>query len=448
MLDWLLENFPKQRLLLKLAQGHSLLHTCSYQARKALFMVDVFLSRRYQSVSMEIMKGFYLAFLFLGVSSLHVFAAHVFPGARHSDEVVKSVTFRSPAFTLGPGEVQNTYYQGVPFVEGHVALKAFDAEVVDESGNSVPLNEVYLHHWVALNYIGTNSTDYVPHGPISSSGSIIGNDGVCPNHALSQIYGLGSETRKTSTYLPGPYGIEVGKYENELWLLNVHAIDTRGTIDPFGCLECRCDLYNVTVGEDGKPLRDGYQGGLFCCYDGVRCQLKDGYVGENRTYYLEYTVHYQEWDDSILPLKIYIFDSTFEGSTCKVEYDVSPCSSEEIGTSECIHTQESTMEVPIGGEVVYAVAHQHKGGVGAAIYGQDGREICTSVPMYGNGTQPGNEAGYIVGMGTCYPEPGSLHVLNGESIRMLSNYSRSEFHTGVMGLGYIAVYPHSEAYAM
>ncbi|KAH7302282.1 hypothetical protein KP509_23G063900 [Ceratopteris richardii] len=267
---------------------------------------------------MEIMKGFYLAFLFFGVSSLHVFAAHVFPDTQHSDEVVKSVTFRSPAFTLGPGEVQNTYYQGVPFVKGHVALKGFDAEVVDENGSSVPLNEVYLHHWIALNYIGSNSTDYVPQGSKSFNGSIVGNDGVCPHYALSQLYGLGSETRKTSTYLPGHYGIEVGKYENELWLLNVHAIDTRGTIDPFGCLECRCDLYNVTVREDGKPLRDGYQGGLFCCYDGVRCQLKDGFVGENRTYYLKYTVHYKEWDDSILPLKIYILDSTFDGSTCKV----------------------------------------------------------------------------------------------------------------------------------
>ncbi|KAI5074680.1 hypothetical protein GOP47_0010641 [Adiantum capillus-veneris] len=354
---------------------------------------------------------------------------------------VKTATFRSPAFTLAPGEVQNTFYFGSTFVEGHIGIKAFDAEVIDEDGNSVPLNEVYLHHWVVYNYLNTSASS--SNG--MSSSTILGNDGVCPDYALCQLFGLGSETRLTSTWLPGPYAIEVGQYDNEAWLLNVHAIDTRGTVNPLGCLECRCDLYNVTVGEDGRPIKDGYQGGLLCCYDGVHCQLKDGYVGESRTYYLQYTVHYLDWSDAILPVKIYIFDSTYEASLCKVEYDVPSCSSQNGGTSECTHVQESVMEVPIGGDVVYGVSHQHAGGIGGAMYGQDGREICTSIPLYGNGTEVGNEAGYIVGMTTCYPEPGSVQVVSRESIRMLSTYSRSISHTGVMGLGYIAVYPHSEA---
>lgn len=357
-----------------------------------------------------------------------------------SDGALKSATFRSPSFTLGPGEVQNQYYYGVSFPKGHIGIKGFDAEVVDEDGNSVPLNEVYLHHWVVVNYYSqsNNSMGY------DASTRILGNDGVCPKHALSQLFGLGSETRHTNTTLPGPYGIEVGNYDEEAWLLNVHAIDTRGTVDPFGCLECRCDLYNVTIDEYGRPLKDDYLGGLLCCYDGTQCQLKDGYVGENRTYYLQYTVHYMDWDDTILPVKVYILDVTYEGTYCNVEYDVPSCASENVGTAVCVHTQETAMEIPVGGDVIYAVAHQHAGGIGAAIYGQDGREICTSTPLYGTGTEVGNEAGYIVGMTTCYPEPGSLQVLSGESLQVHSNYSETTSHTGVMGLAYIVVYPHSE----
>ncbi|PWA59674.1 Stress up-regulated Nod 19 [Artemisia annua] len=35
-------------------------------------------------------------------------------------------------------------------------------------------------------------------------------------------------------------------------------------------------------------------------------------------------------------------------------------------------------------------------------------------PIYGEGNGVGDEAGYIVGMSTCYPEPGSIKIANGE----------------------------------
>ena len=52
----------------------------------------------------------------------------------------------------------------------------------------------------------------------------------------------------------------------------------------------------------------------------------------------------------------------------QIEYNIPTCAS--VNDSVCIHTQQSSMEVPIGGDVIYAVAHQHAGGIGAAIYGQ------------------------------------------------------------------------------
>lgn len=65
--------------------------------------------------------------------------------------------------------------------------------------------------------------------------------------------------------------------------------------------------------------------------------------------------------------------------------------------------------------------------------------ICSSNPMYGEGNEPGNEAGYIVGMSTCYPRPGSVKISSGETLTLVSNYSNAQRHTGVMGLFYILV---------
>lgn len=65
--------------------------------------------------------------------------------------------------------------------------------------------------------------------------------------------------------------------------------------------------------------------------------------------------------------------------------------------------------------------------------------ICSSIPTYGTGEEAGNEAGYVVGMSTCYPSPGSIKISAGETLHLVSNYSSTQRHTGVMGLFYILV---------
>ncbi|CAN1257277.1 hypothetical protein LINPERPRIM_LOCUS9566 [Linum perenne] len=157
---------------------------------------------------------------------------------------VKSATFLSPEFVLGPGSVENRVYTSIDFPTGHIGIKSFDAEVVDQLGNSIPLHQTYLHHWLLERYHVTKNSS-------STTGRLVRNSGICQGTTLGQYYGLGSETRKTSTHVPDPYGIQVGNpadipdgYE-EKWLLNVHAIDTRGVEDSLGCTECLCDLYNV-----------------------------------------------------------------------------------------------------------------------------------------------------------------------------------------------------------
>ncbi|XP_058092871.1 uncharacterized protein LOC131239272 [Magnolia sinica] len=362
---------------------------------------------------------------------------------------VKTAVFLSPAFVLGSGSVSNKVYLNVDFPRGHIALKDFNGEVIDEAGNPIPLYETYLHHWVLARYYSNSSA-------VDTNITFARNAGVCQGNVLGQYYGLGSETRRTSTHVPDPYGVEVGNPAEipngyvERWLLNVHAIDTRGVVDRMGCAECRCNLYNVTKDESGSPLRKDYIGGLDCCYDQTQCRLRESFENVKRKLYLRYTVKWVDWHDSIVPVKIYIFDVTDSGKRtnstsenarlgCKIEYDVEPCGAADMGKGHCVDSKKMSIVMPRGGDVIYGVAHQHWGGVGSTLHGQDGRVICSSIPIYGNGKEAGNEDGYIVGMSTCYPKPGSVKISDGEVLTLKSNYSSSQIHTGVMGLFYILV---------
>ncbi|GJN04084.1 hypothetical protein PR202_ga21601 [Eleusine coracana subsp. coracana] len=347
---------------------------------------------------------------------------------------LKSQTFLSPPFFLRPGGVSNTWYHDIPFPRGHLALKSFNGEVVDESGAPVPLHEAYLHHWVVAPYHA--ALDAAAAEAAGLPATVPGtNAGVCADN-LRQYYGLGSETRRTSTWVPDPYGIEVGDpasapaaasgmYEQR-WLMNVHAIDTRGAAaagDELACAECRCDLYNVTVDENGRRIEEEYPGGLRCCYDGTRCGSggEDGGAGgeeeeRKRKLFFRYTV----------------------------EYQVEECSPEKRAKNECVHVMAAKQVLPRGGDVVFGIAHQHTGGIGASLHGQDGRLLCASTATYGTGKEAGNETGYIVGMSSCYPEAGTVKVSDGELLTVVSNYSSERQHTGVMGLFYILVAEHDE----
>ncbi|KAL5564752.1 hypothetical protein UlMin_027916 [Ulmus minor] len=362
----------------------------------------------------------------------------------HSKTKIKSAVFRSPVFELEPGSVANRLHYNIDFPRGHIALKRLHAEVVDEAGNSIPLHETYLHHWVVSRYFYRNGSS--EHNSLSGR-----NNGICQGEMFGQHFGLGSETRRTITYVPDPFGFEFGnpaeipKGYEEMWMLNVHAIDTRGAEDKLGCTECLCSLYNVSKDEYGRPLSPNYKGGLYCCYDHTQCRVRKGFQGAKRSLYLKYTVEWIDWNDEFVPVKTYILDVTdnFNADShehsCLVEYEVKR-SSKAAGLSHGnIDTKRTTLRLPTGGYVVYGVAHQHTGGRGMTLYKEDGRVICTSTPIYGKGEEAGNEAGYIVGMRSCYPEPGSVRILDGETLVLESDYSNVKTHTGVMGAFYILV---------
>jgi hypothetical protein len=237
-----------------------------------------------------------------------------------TENKIKSAAFLSPKFELEPGSVVEKYFYGIDFPKGHIAIKSFNAEVVDEAGNSVPLHETYLHHWLVERYYQSKHAKQTRHDgqkiPENSDIIMVRNKGICQENKNGQYFGLGSETRGTIMDIPGPFGIEIGNPEEvpegfeEIWMVNIHAIDTRGVVDKLGCTECWCDLYNVTVDKDWSAKRPDYKGGLLCCYDDTHCKLKEGFKGPKRSLYLKYTIKWVDWDDFIVPVKIYMLDVT------------------------------------------------------------------------------------------------------------------------------------------
>ncbi|CAI0376391.1 unnamed protein product [Linum tenue] len=248
----------------------------------------------------------------------------------------------------------------------------------------------------------------------------------------------------------------------------VHAIDTRGAVDRFGCTECRRDLYNVSVDglgreldQFGEPLPDDYYGGLSCCYAHTRCKVKEGFHAPSRMIRLRYSMTWTEWEPSIVPVRVYIFDITDEmklkvsrdtGAVtaehdCGLEYMVESChvngpknniiaaAEDDDDDKRCADFQKTIVPMPNGGDVIFGLTHLHGGAINSTIYGQDGRVLCKTEPIYGEG----EEEGYIVGISTCQPEPGSVWINDGEMIVHETVYTAARRRTGVMGLFYLLV---------
>lgn len=54
----------------------------------------------------------------------------------------------------------------------------------------------------------------------------------------------------------------------------------------------------------------------------------------------------------------------------QVEYNIEPCSAIDSLNDQCFDNQRAVVTMPTGGYIVYGVAHQHTGGLGATLYGE------------------------------------------------------------------------------
>ena len=126
---------------------------------------------------------------------------------------------RSKALPLAPGEVVFTDPQktALPMPSGKIAITGFRAEIVDAAGASVPLSEVYNHHWLVYD------------GRLNS--------GLCGGY-LAYKFGVGAECRGTPTVFPAPYALTAEGTEK--WGANIHLLRTVDLVDDDvkSCIEC------------------------------------------------------------------------------------------------------------------------------------------------------------------------------------------------------------------
>merc|ERR550532_544254 len=197
----------------------------------------------------------------LGVSSQH---------AHPLGYTVKSETFRSEALPLKAGEVAFTNPAKTlltfPTPGGEYSIVKFGvAEIVDEAGTSVPLSEVYLHHWLIFN-------DNRP------------NLGVCGGY-LKYNFGIGAESRGTPVEFPAGYAWVANS--DDTWGINAHLLRTEGLKIETNQSQALKECIECWPGEGKKCTTASFQ----CCMDGAFCPT-DGSVSGRKIYYFQYTVEY------------------------------------------------------------------------------------------------------------------------------------------------------------
>eukprot|EP00128_Syssomonas_multiformis_P000052 Colp12_sorted_trinity150504_noHs@20241 len=323
---------------------------------------------------------------------------------------MKTETFLSRPLPLRPGDVINTdsYETELQFPKGRYGITELYADIVGSDGETaIPLSQVYNHHTIFYNKNFTNA-------------------GPCPR--LPFTFAIAVETRHNWMRLPAPYAYVVE--EDERWFANIHIIDTRHVDDVQTCIECHCPGSNPSTG------------GLKCCPDGFRCQISNStkahladWSWEQNVYYLRYRITYVPVDQSIIPVKSFIYSA----SDCLPEYDFPACRPEAGET--CMHEVSETFEWPFAQDIVYMAGHQHNGAFNISVYKGEGREnVFTAHAGYGSTpNKAGDELGYLVSTGDqMFPTP--LHVSAHEKLQIVGRYNNTIGRDGLMS--YIIAFAH------
>lgn len=404
-----------------------------------------------------------LFFCLVGCSFLYASLAEI--------ETKRFTAYTAP-LPLLQGEVTNTFHH-LSIPPGPIAIYRFKADVVekDQDGHfmSVPIYDAYLHHHV----VGSGHEHY------KHSQSRL--TPMKPKNFTRGIgFGAGTESRGTPQEFYFPYAFLTVQGENEL-VANVHVINTRNipVEDAHTCLECPCTSEDVFTNHSVNGMEFSvtgcnahlkyedntacsaltYYGGLRCCEHGEFCLERNQLKKEIKSvYYLRYTIEYSEVVPENRPLYLAgCCDATGDlNHFGNIEYDIPPCHP-EIHPG-CVHTLATRQRIDFQGnsvydfansnkqestdreiELVYAVGHQHRAGMGIHLYNdQTGKLLCTSMPKYGTGNAAGNETGYIVAMSTCTFNP-PIRMRSSDIVRVVSLYNNTLPHTGVMSLMYIAI---------
>lgn len=342
-----------------------------------------------------------------------VFAEHPdFPRVHHPDGS-EEATFYSSLRSLAPGEVVFTDPDRthMPMPEGDIAITSVEADIVDADHKAVPLDEVYLHHWILLNKKHPN-------------------DGVCGGY-LKYVFGVGAETRKTPYNFPEFNGDKYGWFTNQAkqpWTANIHVLRTVD-IDPEwglkGCIECH-----------GPTKWCKKTGGFECCPDRSFCPTTEN-PSPAKQYYFRYKVKFVPQSEAKQAAN-YILDVSHP--KCNIEYNV-PANPRGI--------DEATVQVVLPHDTRFFQlwGHIHIAGYNISLFhGKTTADplICASYPTYGTREGVvGEEKGYVTAMSKCDFGSKPYVIKKGEPLTLSAVYNvgpeddrtwNTGYHDGVMGL--------------
>jgi len=289
----------------------------------------------------------------------------------------------------------------------------------------------------------------------------------------------------------------------QVWVPTFHVINTNKPVThkslPYSpLLECPCtpqrkiDVANGTI--DGYPpdppiqcsrsfaatgnpscSLSTYVGGWRCCEHGVFLidtdkECSDPKCSEEAQdeVFMKYTFYYEDASPETRPMEPSAccdVTGTTQGVE-NIEYDVPKCA---FGTppEQCLHVAETVQ--PVGYyenhpkapkdnhkaddlvDLVFAAPHLHVAGLSIELIDHMTNKTLCSVyaskdnehgVMYGNGTQPGNEDGYMVGLIPCvWGGNDAPRFKRNHPLRTRATYNSSRGHTGVMSLWLMDVSP-------
>ena len=159
-------------------------------------------------------------------------------------------------------------------------------------------------------------------------------------------------------------------------------------------------------------------------------------------YYLRYTVNYTRDVDLVQPVDLGVWTTP----NCATFYDVyrNDDQPEDLSSTD--------FKLPVGGEIVLAIGHQHVGAINISMY-HNGEFVCASYPRWGaQEGVAGDERGYLVEMSVCLSKDDGNKTLRaeaGDTITIKSYYYVGSedpriaplpggTHLNVMGYMYVA----------
>lgn len=351
--------------------------------------------------------------------------------------------YYSHAITLIKGEAWFTLPDVTPLPMPNpgspYAIIGMAYDIVDDSNQSVPLSELYMHHWLVYDT------------PTTGTGFNIGCGG--EGTFVSNVYGAGAEMRGMDyAYAPGHgYVSTTGK---QWWSANLHFINTLDlSTDHFNgshgaavksCIECE---YAPGKAPLCKPGLDG-SAVFACCVADARCPVNNPKDTTKKNYYLKSKITWTTDVEKITPVRIAVIDGVPCGTLTNIR------AQKKFKGTECddkLCTTVVTRQSPFSGTIHWAYDHQHEGAVNGSL-AVNGVHKCTSLPHFGTDQHyaVGNELGYIVGFHQCIdanmPDQ-YIHINKGDNLTLTAYYSidpedNRSFplpggsHTGVMNLFY------------